>query len=127
MTANTELDFKSEYVFRTRSVATNLVTSLESNPIRYATMLCHFDQTRNGSVATHFILLSSTATSSDTGGYVVVPERFGQNEEPVSSNEERTRKKPNFVPKSVFDRCSELTCRFLTCEYDFSFIISFNS
>ena len=64
-------------------------------------MLRHFGQTRNGYIATNFILLSSTAASSATSGYVVVPEHFGQNEEPAGSNEERTRKKPSFVPKVV--------------------------
>ena len=54
-------------------------------------MLCHFGQTRNGYVATYFILLSSTAASA--------PEHFGQNEEPAGSNEEQTKKKPSFVPK----------------------------
>ena len=83
---NIERDLESEYLFRTCSVATNLVTSLEFNPIRCATMLCHFGQTRNGSIATHFILLSSTATISATGGYVDVPERYRQNEEPASRN-----------------------------------------
>ena len=79
LTANiTERDFKSEYLFRIRSVATNLVTSLEFRPIRCATRLCHFERTRNGYVATHFILLSSC--------YVVVPERSGQNEGPPSRN-----------------------------------------
>ena len=62
-------------------------------------MLCKFRQTQNGYVATYFILLSSTAASSTTIGYVVVPEHFGQNEEPAGSNEERTKKKPGFVPK----------------------------
>ena len=55
-------------------------------------MLCHFGQTRNGYVATYFIRLSSNAANSATGGYVVVPEHFGQNEEPANSNEERTGK-----------------------------------
>ena len=90
---------RSEYLFRTRSVATNLVTSLKFQPTRCAIMLCPFGQTRNGYVATYFILLSSTAASSATSGYVVVPERFGQNEKPACSNEERTRKEPSFVPK----------------------------
>ena len=53
-------------------VATNLVTSLKLNSIRCATTLCHFGRTRNGYVATYFILLSSTAESSATSGYVVV-------------------------------------------------------
>ena len=82
-------------------------------------MLCHFGQTRNGSIATHFILLSSTATSSATGGYIFVPERLGQNEKPASRDDERPRKKPSFVPNNVFKRCSEITCVFLTCNYDF--------
>ena len=86
-------------MFRTRSVATDLVTSLEIQPIRRAFMLRHFGGTPNGYIATYFILLSSTAVSSATSGYVVVPERFGQSEEPACSNEERTRKKPSFVPK----------------------------
>ena len=62
-------------------------------------MLCHFGQTRNGYVATYFIPLSSTAASSATSGYVVVPERFGQNEEQAGSNEERNKKKTSFVSK----------------------------
>ena len=86
-------------MFRTRSVATDLVTSLEFQPIRCATMLCHSGRTRNGYVATYFILLSSTAVTSATSGDVVVPEHFGQNEEPAGSNEERTKTKDSFVPK----------------------------
>ena len=86
-------------MFRTRSVATDLVTSQKFEPIRCAIMLCRFEQTRNGYVATYFILLSSTAASSVTSGYVVVPEHVGQNEERAGSNEERTKEKPSFVPK----------------------------
>ena len=81
------------------SVATNLVTSLEFNPIRCATTLCQFGRTWNGYVATHFILLSGTAESSATSGYVVVPERFGRNEELVGSNKERARKETSLVAK----------------------------
>ena len=98
MTVNIELDFRSEYLFRTRSVVTNL-TSLEIDRIRYATMLCHFGQTRNCSVAFHFILYCSAATSSATGDYVPVPERFGQNEESAGRKKERTSRKPSFVPE----------------------------
>ena len=50
-------------------------------------------------MATRFILLSSTAESSATSGYVAVPEHFVQNDESSVNNEERTRKKPTFVPK----------------------------
>ena len=82
----------SEYLFCTRSVATDLVTSLKVQPIRCAIMLCQFGQTRNGCVPTYRILLSSTAANSATGGYEVAPKRFGQSEEPACSNEERTRK-----------------------------------
>ena len=75
-----------------RSIVTNLVTSLEFQPIHCATTLFHFGRTRNGYVAKRFILLSSTAESSATSGYVIVAERFGQNEEPASRNEERANK-----------------------------------
>ena len=63
-------------------------------------MLCHFGQTRKGYVATYFIFLSSTAVSSATTGYIVVPGHFGQTEEPAGSNKERTRKKPSLVSKA---------------------------
>ena len=78
-------------------------------------MLCQFGQTRNRYVATQFTLLSSTAASSARSGYVVVPERFGQNEEPACSNEERTRKKPSFVPKVDLIKA----IAFQACNYDF--------
>ena len=78
--------------------------SLEFKQIHCATTLCQFGRTRNGYVAAHFILLSSTAESSATSGYVVVPERFGQVEEPASGNEERNKKGPNSVPAlDLFD------------------------
>ena len=79
----TEHDFKTEYFFRMCSTATDLITSLEYDPIRCASTLCHFRRTRNAYVATHFILLNSTVESSATSGSVVVPERFDQNEEPA--------------------------------------------
>ena len=75
---STERDFKSENLFRMCYGVTNLVTSLEFKPIPCATTPCHFGRARNGHVATHFILLSRTAESSATSGYVVVPERLGQ-------------------------------------------------
>ena len=78
LTIRTELDFKSEYLFRLCSVVTNLVTSLESQPIRCATMLLQFGRTRNVYVASRMILLSSTAESSATSGYVAATERSGQ-------------------------------------------------
>ena len=78
------------------SVVTNLVTSVELKPIRCATTLRHLRQTRN--VAIPFILLSRIAEISATSGYVVVSERFGQNDEPASKNEERTKQKPIFFP-----------------------------
>ena len=87
------------FLLRTRSVANDLVTSQKFQPVRCAFMLCQFGQTRNVYVATRFILLSSTAESSATSGYVAIPEHFLQNEEPACINEERTRKKPSFVPK----------------------------
>ena len=80
LTTRTELDFKSEYLFRMFSVVTNLVTSLDFQSIRCATMLFHFGRTRNVSVATRIILLGSTAENSATSGYVVATERSGQSE-----------------------------------------------
>ena len=93
LTINTEFDFKSEYLFRMCSVETSLVTSLEFLPIRCATILFHFGRTRNGYLATRFIRLSTTAESSATSGYVVTPERSGQNEAGSSGIVERSRKK----------------------------------
>ena len=69
-------------------------------------MQFHFGWTRNGYVATRFILLCSTAESSATNGYVVVPERSGQSEAQASRNVERSRKKPSSVPSSRFNQCS---------------------
>ena len=67
-------------------------------------MLCQFGRTRNAYVAIRFILLSRTADSSATSGYVVVPEHLLQNDETACINEERTKKKPSFVPKvDLFD------------------------
>ena len=106
LTIITELDFKSEYLFRMCSVLTNLVTSLEFQPILCATTLFHFGRTRNGYVATRCILLSSTAERSATSGYVVAPERSGQSEAWAGRNVDRTKKRPSFVPNSGFTRCS---------------------
>ena len=83
---NVERDFNNDFLSRTCSAATNLSKSLGFNPIRCATKLCLFTQTRNGSVATHFLLFSSTATNTATSECVAVPERIGQNEEPASRN-----------------------------------------
>ena len=55
-------------------------------------MLCHFGRKRNGYAATPFILFNSTVESSDTSGYVVVRERFGQSEARADRNVERTKK-----------------------------------
>ena len=106
ITIITERDFISEYLFPMCSVATNLVMSQEFNPFDSVTTLFYFERTRNGYAANHFILLSSTAESSGTSNYVVVPERFGQNAEPASRLEERTRKKPSFVPSNRFKQCN---------------------
>ena len=86
-------------LLRTRYVATDLVTSQNFQTIRCAFTLFHFGRTRDVYVATRIILLSSTAESSATSGYVVATERSGQSEAWVSKNVERARKKPSFVPK----------------------------
>ena len=74
------------------SVVTNLVTSLEFQPIRCATTLFHFGRTRNVYVATRIILLSSTAEGSATSSYVAATERSGQSEAWAGRNVERARK-----------------------------------
>ena len=80
LTIRKELDFKSEYLFPMCSVVTNLVTSLEFQPIRCATVLFNFGRTRSVYVATRNILLSSIAEGSATSGYVAATEHSGQSE-----------------------------------------------
>ena len=86
-------------LLRTRYVATDLVTSQNFQPIRCAFTLFHFGRTRDVYVATRIVLLSSTADSSATSGYVAATERSGQSEAWAGKNVERAREKPNFVPK----------------------------
>ena len=76
-------------LLRTRYVATDLVTSRNFHPIRCAFTLFHFGRTRDVYVATRIILLSSTAQSSATSGYVVATERSGQSEAWTVNNEKR--------------------------------------
>ena len=116
LTIRTELDFKSEYLFRMCSVVTNLVTSLEFQPIRCATKLFHFGRIRNVYVATRIILLSSTAESSATSGYVVAPERFGQIQAWASRNVERAKKKPSLFQTVVLTDAA--------CNYESFYIIN---
>ena len=73
-------------------VVTNLVTSLEFQPIRCAATLFHFGRTRAVYIATRIILLSSTAEGSATSGYVAATERSGQPEAWAVRNVERARK-----------------------------------
>ena len=78
----TERDFEGEFLFFRSSVVTKLVTSQEFEPIRCATTLYVFGRTRNGYVATRFIILGSTAESSTTSGYVVVQDASGKMRNP---------------------------------------------
>ena len=80
------------------SVVTNLVTSLEFQPIRCAITLFHFGLTRNVYVATRIILLSITTGNSATSGYVVATERSSQNEAWADRNVERDRERPSLFP-----------------------------
>ena len=81
-------------------------------------MLRHFDQTFNGSVATYFILLNSTAKSSATGDYVAVPERFCQIEEPA--------KEPSSIPKNTTEQRTGQPCNFVACNYVFLVVFDVN-
>ena len=74
------------------SVVTNLVTSLEFQPIRCAIRLRHFGWARAVYVAARIFLLSSAAEGSATSGYVVATERSGQSEAWASKNVERAKK-----------------------------------
>ena len=115
-------------MFPLSSVVTNLVTSLEFKAICCATMLCHFGRTRNGYVATRFILLNSTVESSVTSGYVIVPERSGHSEAWAGRNVERTGKKFSLVPNSGFNRCSmepHVNMKFSNSYMNFILCISF--
>ena len=67
-------------MFRMCSVVTNLLTSVEFQPMRCATTLSRFGWTQDVYVATGIILLSSTAEGSATSGYVAATERSGQRE-----------------------------------------------
>ena len=91
MTIRTEIDFKSENLFRMCSVVTNLPTSLEFQPNRCATMLFQFGRTRDVYVAARIILFSSTAEGSATSGYAAATERSGQSEAWASKIVERAR------------------------------------
>ena len=73
------------------SVVTNLVTSLEFQPIRCATTQFNFGRTRDVYLATRIILLTSTAEGSATSGYVAAMERSGQREAWAGRNVERAR------------------------------------
>ena len=74
------------------SVVTNLVTSLEFQPIRCATTLFHFGRPRDVYVATRIFLPNSTAEGSPTSGHVAATERSGQSEAWAGRNVERDRK-----------------------------------
>ena len=82
-------------------------------------MLCHFGQTRSDYVTSYFFLLNSTAAGSATSDYVVVPEHNGQKEEAASSNEERTGKKPSFVPKVDLFEAIVFPSMYLMCSMKF--------
>ena len=54
-----------------------------------ASMLCYSGQLRKKSVSTLFHSDRSAAASRGTRENRIIPERIGQNEEPISKNEER--------------------------------------
>ena len=89
-------------------------------------MLCYDGQLGNGSIATHFILLSRPSTSSATNGYVVVPEKPSRNGAPTSTNEEQTMQVPSsnlVLPQSLFN---ELLCILPVLEHELlSYLVHF--
>ena len=79
------------------------VTRISTNPLCcYAVSLWTDKERLHRMKPTRFILLSRTAESSATSGYVVVPERFGQSEARAGRNVERTKRKPNLIPSIEF-------------------------
>ena len=94
------------------------MTSLKFQPTFCAIKLCQFGQTRNASLATYLILLSSTAASSATSSYVVVPEHFDQNDEPACKTRNGLRKSL-FCSKSEFNRCNSISKHVNTIFYEY--------
>ena len=80
-------------------------------------MLCHFGRTRKVYIATRFTLLSSTAESSVTSSYVVVPERSGKSEARAGGNVERIRIKFSFVRSQQWIYSMQYVT---TCIHEFS-------
>ena len=100
-----QTDFKREYLFRTCSVANDLVTS-PSDSFQVAVLLrcvvlAHYETF----VFTHFVNFNRTATGSAasiaTSEYGNVPRRIGQNEKQSSRNGKRTPNKPCSRPKCL--------------------------
>ena len=86
-------------LLRARYVATDLVTSQKSQPIRCAFALFHFGRIRAVYVATSIILLSSTAEGSATSGTQSTHATTAKVRRALVNNVERARKKLSFVPK----------------------------
>ena len=112
------------FLFRTCSVAPNLVMSLDFNPVRCGTMVCLFGQSRNGSAVISFIRLGSTAVSRAASDYVTVPEHFSQNEEPTKIGRERARNQPSSAPKTNLNQPWQHRMYTWGCEHEF-FVLFF--
>ena len=110
--------FSSESLLRTRSVATSLVTSQQSHSILECYYALLWRPIMNGSVVTHSIHFSNTATSSATTDNVTVPEPPSRNEEPTSRNKEQTRKVPISYLVLSQNLFSEIICIFFVLEHE---------
>ena len=119
LTIRTELDFKSEYLFRMCSVVTNLVTSLEFQSNRRATTLFHFGRSGDVYVATRIFLLNSTAEGSATNGYVAATERSCQSQAWAGRNVEGLGKTPSLFQTVVLINAA--------CNNESFYIGNFNS
>ena len=108
-----------DILLRTRSVATDLVTSLQIQPNRCAFMLRQFRRTQYVYVATRFILLSSTAESSATSGYVAVRGNIFSKlrNQPVLTR--NGLKKAYFPSKSEFNRCNSILKHVIMIFYEY--------
>ena len=101
-------DFKSEYLFRTCSVDTYLVTSLKISFRLLSYYVVPFWPTMEQFRIYSFHSFRSTATSNATSEYVTVPERLSKNEEQNSRKKERTSKTLSSSPNTLQTKRSKL-------------------
>ena len=103
-------EFKSECLFLTCSIATNMVKSLIITfQLLYYNAVPFWPTTEQFRIQS-FHSFSSTATSSATSEYGTVPEWPSRNEDRRSGNEERTRRTSSSSPVLPQAKRCKLKC-----------------